>query len=206
MISFANMPPCRPREFSVESVDMLRRMGSPFLQAALALWCDVAAAAQDHAGQYSQGDIERGSRLYGANCAVLPRCERRCGRERGSAKRQVPEGDFRRRSGPPHHRRSSGHGHAAAQVQNAELTGIVAYIRSMRDVQGATVAVRGRGRGKEIFAGKGACMSCHRVNGQGSRLAPDLSEIGMVRPAAACMNALLDPTASMLQSIVRCAP
>jgi putative heme-binding domain-containing protein len=38
-------------------------------------------------------------------------------------------------------------------------------------------------RGKEIFEGKGNCASCHRVNGNGSRVGPDLSDIGIPRPA-----------------------
>ena len=41
-------------------------------------------------------------------------------------------------------------------------------------------------------------MSCHRVNGQGSRMAPDLSDIGTVRSARALEESLLDPTSSML--------
>ena len=41
-------------------------------------------------------------------------------------------------------------------------------------------------------------MSCHRVNGQGSRLAPDLSDVGLIRSASALQDSLLDPTANML--------
>ena len=174
---------------------MFRRM--VFLQGAVVLWC-VAAAAQDHAGQYSQADIERGSRLYGANCAF-------CHGANGNAISSVDlrSGKFRKAASdedlarlittgvpgtamPPH------------KFQDAELTGIVAYIRSMRDSHAATVAVGDARRGREIFAGKGACMSCHRVNGQGSRMAPDLSDIGTVRSARALEESLLDPTASML--------
>jgi len=33
-------------------------------------------------------------------------------------------------------------------------------------------------RGKGIFEGKGNCLSCHRVNGNGSLFGPDLSAIG----------------------------
>lgn len=33
-------------------------------------------------------------------------------------------------------------------------------------------------RGQAIFEGKGNCLSCHRVNGVGSRMGPDLSDIG----------------------------
>jgi putative heme-binding domain-containing protein len=36
-------------------------------------------------------------------------------------------------------------------------------------------------RGKAIYEGKGDCASCHRINGVGSRLGPDLSEIGVPR-------------------------
>jgi putative heme-binding domain-containing protein len=36
-------------------------------------------------------------------------------------------------------------------------------------------------RGKAIYEGKGACQSCHRINGVGSRLGPDLSDIGVPR-------------------------
>ena len=36
-------------------------------------------------------------------------------------------------------------------------------------------------RGKAIFEGKGDCLSCHRVNGAGSRSGPDLSDIAISR-------------------------
>jgi putative heme-binding domain-containing protein len=38
-------------------------------------------------------------------------------------------------------------------------------------------------RGKAIYEGKGDCKSCHRISGVGSRLGPDLSEIGVPRAA-----------------------
>jgi putative heme-binding domain-containing protein len=174
---------------------MFRR--SVFLLGAVVLWC-VAAVAQDHAGQYSQADIERGSRLYGANCAF-------CHGANGNAISNVDlrSGKFRKATSdedlarlitagvpgtamPPH------------KFQDAELTGIVAYIRSMRDSHAATAAIGDARRGREIFAGKGACMSCHRVNGQGSRMAPDLSDIGTIRSARVLEESLFDPTASML--------
>ena len=36
-------------------------------------------------------------------------------------------------------------------------------------------------RGKAIYEGKGNCQSCHRINGVGGRLGPDLSDIGVPR-------------------------
>jgi mono/diheme cytochrome c family protein len=40
-------------------------------------------------------------------------------------------------------------------------------------------------RGKQIFEGKGNCLSCHSVGGNGSRVGPDLSSAGLPRPPAA---------------------
>src|SRR5205823_4445152 len=46
--------------------------------------------------------------------------------------------------------------------------------------------------------GKGGCLACHRVNGKGSRVAPDLSEVGAIRAAAYLERAVLDPNESIL--------
>ena len=136
--------------------------------------------------------------MYGANCAfchgaggdAVPNVDLRSGKFR----KATSDEDLARlitagvpgTAMPPH------------KFQPPELTGIVAYIRAMRDVHAATVTLGDARRGKEIFSARGACMNCHRVNGQGSRLAPDLSDIGMVRSVYALQQSLLDPTASML--------
>ncbi|MEO8370137.1 MAG: c-type cytochrome [Candidatus Solibacter sp.] len=156
------------------------------------------AIAQDHAGQYTQADVDRGARLYGSNCAfchgpsgdALANADLRSGRFR----RAASDEDLRRliaagipgTAMPPH------------KFQEAELTGVVAYIRAMRDVRGGAMGAGDAERGREIFAGKAACATCHRVNGQGSRVAPDLSEIGVIRTPSALQDSLLDPTAVML--------
>jgi len=49
--------------------------------------------------------------------------------------------------------------------------------------QGNSDAAGDPSRGKALYDGKGACATCHRVNGVGSRLGPDLSDVGQLRRA-----------------------
>src|SRR5207237_764718 len=55
-------------------------------------------------------------------------------------------------------------------------------------------------RGQVIFEGSGRCSTCHRINGTGPRVAPDLSDVGSVRSAAALQKTLLVPSGNMLPS------
>jgi putative heme-binding domain-containing protein len=54
-------------------------------------------------------------------------------------------------------------------------------------------------RGKILYAGKGECASCHRVGTTGSRVGPDLTDIGTLRKAAALETSLTDPDAEVLE-------
>ena len=52
--------------------------------------------------------------------------------------------------------------------------------------------------GGALVAGKGMCLTCHRVHGKGSRLGPDLTDIGMLRTAEQLMASLVEPDAEIL--------
>ena len=54
------------------------------------------------------------------------------------------------------------------------------------------------GKGKALFESKGGCTACHRVRGSGSRLGPDLSEIGTLRTVTELEASLVDPNAEVL--------
>jgi putative heme-binding domain-containing protein len=74
---------------------------------------------------------------------------------------------------------------------------LVAYLRSR--VSTPIALVPGDvGRGKAIFAGKGKCATCHRVAGSGSRLGPDLSDIGQLRKVDDLNRSLVEPGAEIL--------
>jgi putative heme-binding domain-containing protein len=52
--------------------------------------------------------------------------------------------------------------------------------------------------GAAIVAAKGNCQSCHRIFGKGSRLGPDLTDIGSLRKPEQLEASLLDPNAEIL--------
>ncbi|MDX1383261.1 MAG: c-type cytochrome [Thermoanaerobaculia bacterium] len=88
-------------------------------------------------------------------------------------------------------------GMPAVKLRSDELEGLVAFIRAGFDPAGVAVRVGDAERGRALFEGRGECLSCHRVAGRGSRVAPDLTDIGAIRTPAMLQLSLLDPTATM---------
>ena len=80
---------------------------------------------------------------------------------------------------------------------DTQATNLVAYIRSMVSTPLAFVP-GDADRGKAIFEGRGGCAACHRVNGNGSRVGPDLSDIGQLRRVGDLDKSLVDPGAEVL--------
>jgi putative heme-binding domain-containing protein len=70
---------------------------------------------------------------------------------------------------------------------------LVAYLRSMHAVGEMAKGTGDVASGKAIFEGKGGCLHCHRVDGNGSRTGPDLSDVGALRNAAYLTKSLTDP-------------
>jgi putative heme-binding domain-containing protein len=155
-----------------------------------------AQPSADH--QYTSADIEAGSRLYANQCSL-------CHGPNGDGVNGVDlrRGVFRRSVSDEDLSRVITSGIAAAgmpgfRFQPPELTAVLAFIRAGFDPGGTAVRVGNPERGRAVFAGTGKCASCHRVNGEGPRSAPDLSDIGAVRTPAALQRSLLDPTSAML--------
>jgi putative heme-binding domain-containing protein len=78
-----------------------------------------------------------------------------------------------------------------------EITGIIAYVRNMRDFNARAVNLGDRARGRATFE-QAKCLTCHQVNGVGSHVGPDLTEIGRTRPAGALQQSLVDPSSRMM--------
>ena len=70
---------------------------------------------------------------------------------------------------------------------------VIAYIRSLQaDLPRTTTA--DAAAGKAVFQRAG-CAGCHRVNGAGGRLGPDLSEVGKARSRDYIRQSITDPNA-----------
>ena len=147
---------------------------------------------------FSLSDVEDGKVFYEANCS-------RCHGPEGNL---IPGVDFGRgkflrassdedlikviRTGIP----SAGMPPGTFSDFQAET--IIAYVRSL-GVSPDSRFGKGDARGKALFEGKGACLNCHRVNGNGSRVGPDLSDIGKLRRFPDQLErSILEPDAEML--------
>ena len=154
--------------------------------------------AQDHVGPYPQADIEYGSGIFAAQCSgchglggdQVAGVNLRSGQFRhvfsDADLRSVVTNGIPGTAMPPHN------------FDPPELAGIVAYIRNMGTFNAGSVTTGDAKRGEALFNGTGNCASCHRVDGKGPRVAPDLSNVGALRTADMLEKSLVDPTAAML--------
>ena len=83
---------------------------------------------------------------------------------------------------------------------NIEMRAIVTYLRYMKSTSSATAASGDAIQGRVIFEGKGKCLNCHRVRDKGSRVGPNLTEIGSVRRTVDLERSLLNPEAEVRPS------
>lgn len=156
----------------------------------------LAQEVGDH--QYTTEAIEAGSRVYTQQCAL-------CHGPEGDLIDGIDlrRGQFRIARSDQDLRRVISSGAAegrmpAFDLREAELNGVIAYIRAGFDPDGVAVKIGDPVRGQALFEGKGACVDCHRVNGIGPRTAPDLSAIGAIRTPASLQRNLLDPATALL--------
>jgi cytochrome c oxidase cbb3-type subunit III len=148
---------------------------------------------------YTPGDVEEGEQLFIENCALchgpegdaVPRVNLASGKFRhGSSDEELSQVI---KNGIPGTAMPPGNFH------EHQLTAIIAYLRSMADsITSNTVTLGDAAHGKTIFEGKGACLSCHLVDGKGSYLGPDLTDIGVTRRAAQLERSILEPDAEIL--------
>jgi putative heme-binding domain-containing protein len=151
----------------------------------------LAAGSLDAQHSYTASDVEDGARVYQANCFGC----------HGPEGDQVPGVNFSRGkflsvksdedlqrvilNGIP------GTPMPAATFPQFMGFPVMAYVRSMSAPGQRTLPDGDALRGKVVFESKGECLNCHRVGVHGSRLGPDLTDIGGLRRAVQLERALL---------------
>jgi putative heme-binding domain-containing protein len=147
---------------------------------------------------FTPADIEEGGRLFRTNCVLchgpegdqVPGIDLGHGRFRQTysedALVKIIQNGIPGTAMPPHN----------LEDYRAEI--ILAYLHSIATSGRAVTGNGNAASGKAIFEGKGNCASCHRVNGAGSRVGPDLSDIGSLRRTAEIEQSILDPNAEVL--------
>lgn len=142
-------------------------------------------------------DIVEGERLFQATCAVChgPEGNAVPGIDfaQGRWKRVSKEEDIEQfvAKGIP------GTSMPPFDLRPRQVSWLIAYLRSLR-VSAVSPAAGDAVRGRTLFEGKGRCIECHRTGQTGSRVGPDLSEIGRIRPAPALEQSILEPDAVIL--------
>ena len=84
-----------------------------------------------------------------------------------------------------------------SRLSDNEVWKIVAYVRRLATAGADEKAPGDPVAGKTVYETKGACAQCHVVEGQGGRLGPELSEIGLRRSLKFLRESLTDPSAYM---------
>jgi putative heme-binding domain-containing protein len=164
-----------------------------------AAFCAILVAGALYAQHsYTPADVEDGGRLFRGNCVGC----------HGAEGDLVPgvdlgHGKFRRASSDDDLTRIIRTGIPGTPMPPGNYTEfqagtIVAYLRSMATTGRGSGIAGDPGRGRILFAGKGSCTTCHRVGTAGSRVGPDLSDIGALRKPGNLEASILDPDAEVL--------
>jgi putative heme-binding domain-containing protein len=162
-----------------------------------ALWSAAPSRTALLAQHETASDVLDGERAFKGSCAnchgpdgnLIPGIDLM----RGQFRRQYTDDDIVRiiRTGIPNTPMPA----TTMTVDQAQK--IVAYLRSSASKTTTAVVAGDAARGKAVYDSKGGCAACHRVNGDGSRVGPDLSRIGQSRRAAELQTSLLDPAADV---------
>lgn len=134
---------------------------------------------------FTPDDIANGGQLYRSNCLS---CHGPSGDTISTA--PVMNGKFRRGNSDEELTRLIRNGisgtamSAQPAITEDQAMNIVGFLRSVAtttptaNAPASTLPAGDAARGKNIFQGKGNCLSCHLAGGNGSLFGPDLSAIG----------------------------
>ena len=83
----------------------------------------------------------------------------------------------------------------SSSAPDQEIWAVVSYLKSISTVPAFENDRGDAGRGREIFSS--TCASCHRVDGRGGHLGPDLTRIAAIRSRDMLIRSIREPSASV---------
>ena len=147
--------------------------------------------AQQMRQSYQQFEIDRGATLYSSNCmechtdgAGVPGVNFRTG--------QFPNGSTDEDLISAIHNGIPGTTMPPHDFDGADLTALVAYIRSLAQADSVPIKLGDPKKGRALFQQTG-CLGCHRVGSEGAQTALNLTDTGALHPPSYLERALLDP-------------
>jgi putative heme-binding domain-containing protein len=143
-------------------------------------------------------DPEQGRKLWSANCAVCHGAEGKGGRGP-----ELTSGRFRHGGTDDDLYRAMRNGIPGTEMPGFTLGGVesmqlLAFVRTLGRAAMPPPPEGDAVRGRALFAGSGECMACHRVRGAGSRVGPELSDVGARLAPTDLLASLLRPDERVL--------
>lgn len=148
-------------------------------------------------------DVQRGKRLFAANCAVCHGPEGAGGRGANLARPKLERAPDDRalflviRQGVPGTEMPPGW----FVLNEHELWQVAAYVRSLGRIAPEHVSGDAR-NGGNLFRTEG-CLGCHQVGSEGGRMGPPLTEVGARRGAAFLRMKVMDPASSLPEDFMQ---
>jgi len=144
-------------------------------------------------------DPEQGRKLWSANCAICHGPEGKGGR--GT---DLSSGKFRHGGTDDDLYRAMRNGIPGTEMPGFPLSGVesmqlLAFVRALGRAATPPPPAGDAARGRALFAGN-QCATCHRVGGEGSRIGPELSDVGSRLPPSDLLGSLLRPDERVLPS------
>jgi len=163
----------------------------------------VAVLACGPAGRTSAADavvVEQGRILFRQWCAHCHGRDARGGAKGPDLGRPLRFGETDERLRDTILQGVSGTQMPANDLSEQEVAQVVAFLRSLTPSAAGPVAGDAKA-GERLFWGEARCGTCHMVEGRGGRRGPDLSRVGVARPAGFLAESIRKPSVHLTERL-----